>query len=115
MCERLNTFNQREHSRVLNNHGGRSLRNKECVEILMDHGATFNQAKNAAYTYLRHGNFLAVQRRSAQIEYNRILEQFKGHSKTNQECIRHLESLGYSQGQAKNAVWKYRRAKGLIK
>lgn len=45
-----------------------------------------------------------------------ILHKVNGHGMlSNMECIHYLESLGFSQGQAKNAAYNYRKNKGLIK
>lgn len=114
MCEQLRAFKQHEYSRVLNNHGGKALSNKQCKEILIQHGANYNQANNAAHTYLKHGAHLQIQKRGTQEEYNEILDGFQGHRKSNSECVRYLEELGYSQGQAKTAAHRYRTLKGLI-
>jgi len=114
MCEQLRAFKQHEYSRVLNNHGGRTLTNRRCIQILMEHGASYNQANNAAYTYLKHGRHLQIKKRGTQEEYNEILDGFQGDRKSNAECVRHLEGLDCSQGQAKTAVWKYRKVRGLI-
>ena len=80
----------------------------------MDHGATQGQAKNGAYTYLHHGEHINAKTRGSQAEYNRILNEVNGHLMSNMECIKYLESLEFSQGQAKNAVCHYRKSKGLI-
>lgn len=81
----------------------------------MEHGANYNQAKNGAYTYIHHRNHLLVQQKGWQGLYDRILDEYDGMNKTNIECIRYLEEQGYSQGQAKNAVYRYRRRRGLVK
>ena len=114
MCDDLRSFNQDDYARVLRNHGGKTLNNADCIRILMDHGATQGQAKNGAYTYLHHGEHINAQTRGSQVEYNGILNDVKGHLMSNMECIKYLESLGFSQGQAKNAVYNYRKSKGLI-
>ena len=110
----LKVFSQEEYSRVLDEHKGRHLSNAQCIKILREHGASYNQAKNGAYIYLHHRDHMIVLRRGTQEEYNQILDKFNGQSKSNMECIRYLESQGFSQGQAKNAVHKYRKKKGLI-
>jgi hypothetical protein len=106
---RLKAFNQEEYSRVLDEHNGRMLNYAQCIDILMEHGASYNQAKNGAYTYLHHGNHLGVQLKGSQDLYDQLLDEFDGTTKSNMECIRHLESLGFSQGQAKSAVYNYRK------
>ncbi|GBE38692.1 MAG TPA: hypothetical protein ENH35_03155 [Candidatus Moranbacteria bacterium] len=115
MSDPLKSFNQREYSRILNEHNGCKLSYSQCINYLMEHGASYNQAKNGAYTYLYHGNHLEVQQRGRQDLYNHLLDKFNGITKSNMECIRYLESLGFSQGQAKNAAYNYRKSKGLIK
>jgi hypothetical protein len=115
MGGKLGKFNQHEYSRVLDEHGGRKLTQTQCEKILMGHGASFTQAKNGAYTYLHHGNHIEIIQREDQGTYNRLLDEFDGTRKSNMECIHYLEKLGYSQGQAKNAVYKYRLKRGLIK
>jgi hypothetical protein len=49
-----------------------------------------------------------------QDEYDELLENFGARQKRQIECVRHLESLGYSYGQAKTAVYKYRVNRKLI-
>ncbi len=115
MTGELKKFNQHEYSRVLDGHGGRKLTQTQCEKILREHGASFMQAKNGAYTYLHHGNHIEVTQRGRQDIYNQLLDKFGGTGKTNMECILFLESQGFSQGQAKNAVHKYRLKRGLIK
>lgn len=111
----LRSFSQEEYSRVLDEHNGSALGYTQCIGILMEHGASFNQAKNGAYIYLYHHNHLLAQQRGSQDRYNELLDDFDGTSKSNMECIRYLESLGFSYGQAKSAVYNYRTTKGLIK
>ncbi len=115
MTGKLENFNQREYSRLLDEHGGRKLTQTQCEKILGEHGASFMQAKNGAYTYLHHGNHIELTQKGSQDIYNQLLDEFDGTRKTNMECIHYLEGLGYSQGQAKNAVHKYRWKRGLIK
>jgi hypothetical protein len=115
MCDDLQFFNKEDYSRVLNNHNGRELSNAQCIKILRDHGATYGQAKNGAYTFLHHGAHTTPHYRGSQIEYDRILNEVHGHLMSNMECIKHLESLDYSQGQAKNAVYNYRKKNGLVR
>lgn len=112
---RIKKFTQGEYSVILDNHNGRKLRNAQCIKILMEHGASYNQAKNGAYTYLHHGFYLKTKHKGSQEAYNQILDEINGHEMSNMECIRYLERLGFSQGQAKNAVYNYRKSKDLIK
>ena len=115
MSGRLKVYNQEEYTRVLNEHNGHKLSNAQCIDILVEHGASYNQAKNGAYTYLHHGGHLEVGKRGSQDLYNRHLDKFDAVAKSNMECIHYLENLGFSQGQSKSAVYNYRRSKGLIK
>lgn len=112
----LTTFSQEEYCRVLDSHGARrrGLSQSECEELLMGAGATKQQAKNGAYVYLHHGDRVRAGRRGTQAEYEEILTHFGARSKTPQECIRHLEALDFSYGQAKTAVYNYRVKYGLI-
>jgi hypothetical protein len=115
MCKNLRKFTQAEYSRVLDNHNGIQLSNAECIRILMNHGASYNQAKNGAYTFLHHRLYLKKRRRGSQKEYNQLLDEIDGHSLSNMEFIHYLERRGFSQGQSKNAVYNYRKSRGLIK
>jgi len=114
MSNHLKNFTQEEYSRILDKCKGHQLSNAECMKILMDHGASYNQAKNGAYTYLHHGDHLIAKQKGSQNQYNQLLDEFDGTQKSNIDCIRYLESLGFSQGQSKNAVYKYRCKRGLI-
>jgi len=115
LSDHLKVFNQGEYSRILNEHNGRKLSYTQCINVLMEYGASYNQAKNGAYIYLHHDSHLVVRLRGSQDHYNQVLDEFNGTTKNNMECIRYLENLGYSQGQAKNATYNYRKSKGLIK
>ena len=108
-------FNQKEYRELLDKYDGHNLGYAACIEILMQYGASYNQAKNGTYTYLHHGNHIFVRRRGNQIIYDELLDEFNGTTKNNMDCIHYLESLGFSQGQAKAAVYKYRVSHGLIK
>jgi hypothetical protein len=113
--EKLKYFSQEEYNRVLEKAGGKKLPHSECVQILMAAGATYKQADNGAYIYLHHGNHLRRSHHGSQSEYERLLDEFGAEERGNMECIRYLESLGFSIGQAKNAVYNYRVKKGLIR
>ena len=115
MCKPLTRFKQNDYCRVLDNHNGNQLSYAQCVKILMDHGARYSQATAGAYIYLHHGQNLVVYEKGSQDYYDQILDKFQGTTKSNIECIRHLENLGYSQGQAKSAAYKYRKSKGLVR
>ena len=47
-------------------------------------------------------------------KYDQILDDFNASKKRSIECIRHLESMGFSYGQSKTAVYKYRVSRNLI-
>lgn len=112
----LRTFSQQEYSRLLDGHNARkrALSQSECEGLLMSTGATKQQAKNGAYVYLHHGDKVRTGRRGTKSEYEEILNRFDAMSKTSQECIRHLESLDFSYGQSKTAVYNYRVKNKLI-
>ena len=116
MSEQIRYFGQDEYSRILDlkNARSRGLSQTECERILIDAGASYEQAKNGSYVYLHHGNHLKAKTRTTQDEYDRILDDFKASKKRSIECIRHLESMGFSYGQAKTAVYKYRSNRNLI-
>ncbi len=81
----------------------------------MEHGASYQQAKNGAYVYLHHyGGGGTTHSRTLQEEYDRILDEFGAIERSYGECTRYLESLGFTYGQAKTAVHKYRQRRGLI-
>jgi hypothetical protein len=44
-------------------------------------------------------------------DYKTILDRFSEGSRTRRECIQYLQSIGYSLGQARNAVYRYRTGK----
>ena len=113
---KLTHFSQQEYSRLLDGHRARQcdLSQGECEQLLIAAGASHEQAKNGAYVYLHHGSHVTATRRGSQSEYDTILNNFGARSKQPQQCIRHLEDLGFSYGQAKTAVYKYRVSHGLI-
>ena len=116
MNEQIQYFGQNEYSRILDlkNARSRGLPQTECERILIDAGASHEQAKNGAYVYLHHGDHLIAKNRTTQDEYDRILDNFSAPQKRSIECIRYLESMGFSYGQAKTAVHKYRTNRNLI-
>ena len=116
MKECIQYFGQDEYSRILdqNNARARGLSQAECERILIDAGASYEQAKNGSYVYLHHGNHLKATHRTTQDEYDRILDDFNARNTPPKECIRHLEEMGFSYGQAKTAVYKYRVSRNLI-
>lgn len=101
---------------MLDNHRGRGKRLSQtaCEKILIDHGASYHQAKDAAYVYLHHGGFNPATSRTTQWEYDQILDEFGATRRTYMECVEHLEGLGFTYGQAKTAVHKYRHNRRLI-
>lgn len=46
--------------------------------------------------------------------YMRLLDDFGAHDKRPRECVKYLEERGYSHGQARNAVYRYRRARHVV-
>jgi hypothetical protein len=48
--------------------------------------------------------------KSERRNYSEILDAFGGRARSAADCTRHLVSLGFSQGQARNAVFRYRRS-----
>ncbi|MEK6692603.1 MAG: hypothetical protein AABY44_04165 [Nitrospirota bacterium] len=116
MNERIQYFGQDEYSRILDQHNARArgLSQAECERILIDAGASYEQAKNGSYVYLHHSNHLKAKHRTTQDEYDQILDDFDARNIPPKECIRHLEEMGFSYGQAKTAVYKYRVSRNLI-
>lgn len=117
MCEAIKRFGQPEYNRVLDYHGARrrGLGQSECEELLVEHGASQGQAKNGAYVYLHHRGDSEGKVRGSREEYDRLLEKFGARKKSARECVRFLESHGFSYGQAKTAVYQYRYRNGLIR
>ena len=107
---------QQDYSRILDGHNarGQNFSHTDCENILIDSGFTHDQAKNGAYVYLHHGLNLVVKKRGTRDEYNKILDNFMTRDRTPKEAIERLEDLGYSYGQSKSAVYRYRKMKGLI-
>ena len=103
MNHQIRYFGQDEYSRILDlkNARSRGLSQTECERILIDAGASYEQAKNGSYVYLHHGDHLKAINRTNQDEYDQILDNFNAPKKRSIECIRHLESMGFSYGQAK--------------
>lgn len=116
MLRIIQLYTQQEYSRILDAHqaSDRGLSQHECERILIAAGATYQQAKNGAYVYLHHGNSVLKSRMGSVEEYSLLLNEFGASDKSPRECIRYLESLGFSYGQAKSAVYVYRKRKGLI-
>jgi len=116
MCLSIAVFKQQEYTRVLDEHGARrqALSQTACEKILIEHGAAYHQAKDGAYVYLRHGGFDPAISRTSQSEYDRMLDKFGGIRRSYIECVEHLKDLGFTYGQAKSAVHRYREKKRLI-
>ena len=53
--------------------------------------------------------------RRSEHEYTKVLDAFEAKEKSNREAVQHLERLGFRSGQARSAVYQYRKAKGLVK
>ena len=116
MDEQIKYFDQTEYTRILDQKNARAqkLSQTQCERILINAGATYEQAKNGAYVYLHHGQHLIPTRRTTQEEYDQILDDFGAQNIAPQDCIRHLEEKGFSYGQAKTALYKYRVKRNLI-
>jgi hypothetical protein len=46
----------------------------------------------------------------AEANYRALLDAFRASERSPSECVRHLVSQGFTTGQARNAVYRYRRA-----
>lgn len=53
-----------------------------------------------------------VQRGTAE-RYVELLDAFGAGERSARECVRFLEEKGFSRGQARNAVYRYRQQRGL--
>ena len=108
---------RKEYIRILDEHnaGTKGLTRSQCLIILMEHGATYQQANNDAYIYLFHRNHIEVSRKGSKEEYDKLLDDFDAGRKQPKECIKYLESIDFSYGQAKSAVNRYREERGLIR
>lgn len=117
MNERIQYFKQGEYTRLLDKSNAREkgLSYSQCEKILIDAGASYEQAKNGVYVYLHHKNYQKAGPRMTQEKYDRILDNFNACNMEPKECIRHLEKMGFSYGQAKSAVYKYRYNRNLIR
>jgi hypothetical protein len=118
MVNHIQRYSQSEYNRVLNDHSAKieGLSQTDCEDILVKHGASYEQAKNGAYVYIHHnGNARGVKDMGSKKEYTEILDKFGASQRVPQECIRYLEALGFSYGQSKTAVYNYRCDKGLIR
>jgi len=117
MTKPIQRFSQDEYNRVLNEHSAKSkgLNQTACENILISAGASYEQAKNGAYVYLHHDGNAKGKIRGSREQYWALLNGFQATQKNPQDCIRYLESLGFSYGQAKTAVYNYRLDSGLIR
>ena len=52
--------------------------------------------------------------RGREEDYEHILEAFEAAKRPTQESVRHLMALGFSLGQARSAVYRYRERRGLL-
>ena len=109
-------FKQEEYNRILDTHSARkpNLSQTKCERILMACGASYNQAKNGAYVYLHHSDNFTSNKRGTKKEYTHLLDNFNAINKSQRLCVKYLEGLGYSYGQAHTAVYNYRHERGLI-
>lgn len=113
----LEYFTQKEYIRVLDeyNAGANQFTQSQCESILMNHGASYHQAKNGAYKYLHHRDNIESSIKGSREEYDKLLNEFDASRKQPKECIRYLKSRGFSYGQANSAVYGYRKKKGLTR
>lgn len=116
MINPIQKGSQSEYNRILDSHSARkkNLSHTECELILRKYGASGEQAKNGAYVYIHHHGNEKSNQNGTREEYRRLLNDFDAPNKAPQKCIRYLEDLGFSYGQSKTAVYKYRQEKGLI-
>jgi hypothetical protein len=116
MCEVMKLAGQREYDRILNSHDARllNLSHGQCVRILMEHGAGQGQAQNGAFVYRLHLGYQVIEERGSRDQYHRLLDDIGADRESARECIEYLENLGFTFNQAKNAVYEYRKGKGLI-
>ncbi len=112
----IERFSQEEYSQLLDSKNARKLglSQTECEQLLMEAGASREQAKNGAYVYLHHGAHISLSRRGSREEYERILNDFGAKTKAPKDCIRHLENIGFGYRQAQTAVYNFRKRHGLI-
>jgi len=89
-------FSQEEYSRLLDSKNARKRRlsQTECERILMDAGATREQAKNGAYVYIHHGAHIFSHRRGSREEYEQILNDFGAKTKAPKDCILAIGDVG---------------------
>ena len=75
MTKQIRFFKQKEYSRILDSYKTRdkNLSQSECERILMEHGASYQKAKNGAYVYLHHYRYSDPIQKASQNEYNKIL------------------------------------------
>lgn len=52
--------------------------------------------------------------RTSAADYEAVLNAFEATTRRPAECVKHLVSLGYSVGQARSAVYRYRGRHGLL-
>ncbi len=50
----------------------------------------------------------------SQFTYERLLDEFGAGQRTTSDCVNHLVSMGYSKGQARSAVYRFRQRRGLV-
>lgn len=117
MGKTVQRFSQNEYNGILDKYSAKSkgLGQTDCQGILMEHGASYEQAKNGAYVYIHHDGNAKGARQGSREEYAKLLNDFRATQKPPQECIRYLESQGFRYGQSKTAVYNYRCNNGLIR
>jgi hypothetical protein len=78
----------------------------QCEHILMDAGASYEQAKNGAYVYLHHGDHLIPKGRTTQDEYDQMLDEFGATKMPPQDCIKMLNEAA-TRRKSINSVYSF--------
>jgi len=78
MRENIRRSMQSEYTRISDNHNAhvRGLSHGDCEKILMDHGASYGQAKNGACVYIDHRGHLSPIQSGSQDKYDQLLDDF---------------------------------------
>jgi len=105
---------QSEYNKLLDKFNGRNKSFTECVDCLVGHGFSLNQANNALHVY-RKGGVTAAKFRLSPERRNGLLDEFNAVRKTHKACVDYLRSIGCTYRQANSAVYKYRQERGLIR
>ena len=104
---------QSEYNKLLDKFNGRNRSFTECVDCLIGHGFSRNQANNAVHVYRKGGATEAKFRLSGE-RRNELLDYFNAVRKTHKACVDYLRTIGCTYRQANSAVYKYRQERHLI-